>query len=44
MITGDHPDTALAIAKRVGFSNLNIMTGNELDQISDRELRKELKI
>ena len=43
MITGDHPDTALAIAKRVGFSNLNIMTGNELDQISDRELRKRVE-
>jgi P-type Ca2+ transporter type 2C len=39
MITGDHPITAYAIAKEVGIhSDPQIMTGQELDQLSDEEL------
>ena len=40
MITGDHPKTALAIAKQVGIcdGSTKIMTGQELDGLSNEEL------
>jgi len=40
MITGDHPDTATAIAKEAGFNitKNSIITGAELDTWSDDEL------
>ncbi len=38
MITGDHPLTAKAIADELGVSNGRIMTGGELDKLSDDEL------
>lgn len=40
MITGDHAGTALSIAKRIGIAddNSEVMTGDELEQISDNEL------
>ena len=40
MITGDHKDTAVAIAKQLGIieSAENAITGAELDKISDEEL------
>lgn len=40
MITGDHPITALAIAKKVGIcdGNKKVITGQELDNMSDEEL------
>ncbi|MGM0770210.1 MAG: cation-translocating P-type ATPase [Halobacteriota archaeon] len=47
MITGDHPVTALSIAKKVGFSNNGhepeIITGPELDKLPLEELSKRLK-
>lgn len=45
MITGDHQKTALAIAKELGIaSSLNqTMTGKELDEISDEDLRERVK-
>ncbi|TYR80255.1 cation-translocating P-type ATPase [Priestia megaterium] len=44
MITGDHPKTALAIAKQIGIcqDNDGLMTGKELDQLSDDELTKQI--
>ena len=39
MITGDHKDTACAIAKQIGL-NLNAITGEELDKLNDEELTK----
>ena len=46
MITGDHKDTARAIAIRLGIispDNYNgVITGHELDQMSDKELRKKI--
>jgi Ca2+-transporting ATPase len=41
MITGDHPDTALAVARELGISARDraILTGAELQSISDEELR-----
>ncbi len=42
MITGDHRDTAFAIANELGICNdaKRVITGQELDQISDEEFVK----
>ena len=44
MITGDHPDTALAIAKEIGIAKneAEVITGQELASLSVKELRKKL--
>lgn len=45
MVTGDHPQTAEFIAKEVGIlNNLDqTLTGQELDKLSDKELREVVK-
>ena len=45
MITGDHKDTAVAIAKELGIITdaSQAITGAELDKISDEELLEEVK-
>ena len=43
MITGDHPETAKAIAGKVGINNNKVLIGNEIAQLSDEELKKQLK-
>jgi Ca2+-transporting ATPase len=48
MITGDHPDTAFAIAREVGLvaekmGSQAVLTGPELNKMSDPELKKALK-
>ncbi|MDQ1340412.1 MAG: hypothetical protein QG567_1569, partial [Campylobacterota bacterium] len=43
MITGDNPVTASAIAKKIGMSYDEIITGDELNKISDEELEEILK-
>ena len=45
IITGDHPLTAFAIAKEVGFTDSveKIITGNKLDKINDEELNKNIE-
>ncbi len=43
MITGDHPETARAIASQVGINSSNVLTGVEISQMTDHELRNELK-
>ena len=44
MITGDYPVTAQNIAGQIGLSNFcDCITGNELDQMSDNELRMKIK-
>ena len=42
MITGDHPHTALAIARELGIASKDesALSGIELDKISDEELRR----
>jgi Ca2+-transporting ATPase len=45
MITGDHPDTARYIATDLGISGPDgrVMTGIQLEKMSDAELRESLK-
>jgi Ca2+-transporting ATPase len=43
IVTGDHPETAKAIAAQVGIPNTKVLTGNEVDQMSDEVLRKVLR-
>ena len=46
MITGDHVDTAFAIAKELGIATKKeeCVSGNELDRMSDGELTRRLEI
>jgi len=39
MITGDHPSTAITIAKNIGLGNQKCLTGTELDKLRDDQLR-----
>jgi Ca2+-transporting ATPase len=44
MITGDYPGTALNIAAQIGLSPIDeYITGDELDKITDPELRRRIK-
>ena len=45
MITGDHKTTAVAIAKELGILNdeKEAITGSELEEMSDADLRKNVK-
>ena len=42
MVTGDHPETARAIAAQVGINSARVLTGNEIAKMSDLELQKAL--
>ena len=44
MITGDHKDTAFAIAKQLGMvkDNTGVITGRELDKITDKQLARTI--
>lgn len=41
MVTGDYPQTAMAIASKVGITSANnrIITGSELDKMTDKQLQ-----
>ncbi len=45
MATGDHKDTAVAIGHELGFATRaeNILTGDEIDALSDQELDQKIK-
>ncbi|HJV45526.1 MAG TPA: HAD-IC family P-type ATPase [Bacillota bacterium] len=45
MITGDHPITAIAIAKQLGIwdGKRKVLTGTELNQLSDEELAERVE-
>ena len=43
MVTGDHPATAASIAAQVGIAADGVVTGGELDRLSDEALAKTLQ-
>jgi Ca2+-transporting ATPase len=43
MITGDHPETAKAIASQVGISSSKVLTGIEISKMTDDDLEKALR-
>ena len=43
MVTGDHPLTAAFIAKQVGINTSRVITGDELDQLSDEALKQTVQ-
>ena len=45
MITGDYPNTARAIAESIGLlqKGHQVLTGHQLDQLNDEQLREEVK-
>jgi Ca2+-transporting ATPase len=45
MITGDHPMTALAIAKQIGIvdEGASVLTGRQLSEMSEEHLRESVK-
>lgn len=40
MITGDHPQTALAIARKAGISDGTVLGGNDIETMGDEDLRR----
>ncbi|PKL36332.1 ATPase [Candidatus Peregrinibacteria bacterium HGW-Peregrinibacteria-1] len=43
IITGDNAITAKAIASQIGISSSNILTGADIDELTDQELQQHLK-
>lgn len=43
MVTGDHPQTASFIARSVGIPSNKILTGDDLEKLSDEELQRVVK-
>lgn len=45
IITGDHENTAVAIAEEIGFTidSGNVVSGSELDKMTDEELKARIK-
>ena len=45
MVTGDHKKTAIAIAKEIGIhaSEESVLTGNDLDRMTEEELTEKIK-
>lgn len=40
MVTGDHPQTAAFVAQNVGIPAKKVLTGEDLDKLSDEDLQK----
>jgi Ca2+-transporting ATPase len=44
MVTGDHPGTARAVARAIGFDGEPVLSGADLDALSDDALREALRV
>jgi len=46
MITGDYPNTARAIAEKIGLlqPNHKVLTGSQINEFTDEQLRKEVEL
>jgi Ca2+-transporting ATPase len=44
MVTGDHPGTACAVARAIGLDAEPVLTGPDLDALSDDALREALRV
>jgi P-type Ca2+ transporter type 2C len=42
MITGDYPETANSIARQIGLAEGKVISGTELEALSESDLRKEI--
>jgi Ca2+-transporting ATPase len=42
MITGDYPETANSIARQIGLSDGRVISGTELEALSESDLRQEI--
>ncbi|MFH1218435.1 MAG: HAD-IC family P-type ATPase, partial [Candidatus Peregrinibacteria bacterium] len=43
MITGDNPETAKAIGKEIGLKSNKVVTGQQIEKMTDSQLKKALK-
>jgi Ca2+-transporting ATPase len=43
ILTGDHKETAVYIAKEVGFGNLNVLDQKEIENLTEKELLEKIK-
>ena len=43
MITGDHPATAQAVGRAIGITTSRVLTGADIDRLSDKELRDAIR-
>lgn len=43
MVTGDHPQTAKAIASQVGIDSIAVLTGTDIARMPDTQLKEALK-
>jgi len=43
ILTGDHKETAVYIAKEVGFENFNVLDQKEIENLTEKELLEKIK-
>ncbi len=43
MVTGDHPETALAIARQIGIQTDRVLTGTDFDRLDAESLKREMR-
>src|SRR3990170_2985394 len=43
MVTGDHPETAKAVAAQVGINSAKVLPGNEISKMNDEQVKSALK-
>jgi Ca2+-transporting ATPase len=43
MVTGDHPETARSIGAEVGINSVLVLSGNEIVEMNDEQVKREMK-